>query len=159
MSMLRPSNRSNCCFLTCIQISQEAGKVFLYSHLIKNFPQFVAIYTVKGFGAINKAESEVKVKSLSHVQFFMTPWTVAYQASPSMGFSRQEYWIGCHFLLHVFIKYKMTSQGKCNNTQILFQYLSIFIFAYSAHSNLLTILKYRHYYYFHITDERKNLCH
>ena len=49
----------------------------------------------------------------------------------------------------------MISQGKCNNTQILFQYLSISIFAYLAHSNLLTILKFRHYYYFHITDDRK----
>ena len=40
---------------------------------------------------------KVKVKSLSHVQFFATPWTVAYQAPPSMGFSRQEYWSGLPF--------------------------------------------------------------
>ena len=39
---------SNCCFLTCIQISQEAGKVVCYSHLLKNFPQFVVLHTVKG---------------------------------------------------------------------------------------------------------------
>ena len=39
---------SNCCFLTCIQVSQEAGKVAWYSHLFKNFPQFVVIHTVKG---------------------------------------------------------------------------------------------------------------
>ena len=50
---------SNCWFLTCIQISQEAGKVIWYSHLLKNFPQFVVIYTVKGFGVINKAEVDV----------------------------------------------------------------------------------------------------
>ena len=37
------------------------------------------------------------MKSLSRVQFFATPWTVAYQASPSMGFSRQEYWRGLPF--------------------------------------------------------------
>ena len=36
----------------------------------------------------------MKVKSLSHVQLFVTPWTAAYQAPPSMGFSRQEYWSG-----------------------------------------------------------------
>ena len=36
----------------------------------------------------------MKVKSLSHVQLFATPWSVAYQAPPSMGFSRQEYWSG-----------------------------------------------------------------
>src|SRR5574337_121384 len=35
---------SNCCFLTCIQISQEAGQVVCYSHLLKNFPQFIVIH-------------------------------------------------------------------------------------------------------------------
>ena len=40
---------------------------------------------------------KVKVKSLSRVRFFETPWTVAYQASPSMGFSGQEYWSGLPF--------------------------------------------------------------
>ena len=40
---------------------------------------------------------QVKVKSLSRVRLFATPWTVAYQASPSMGFSRQEYWSGLPF--------------------------------------------------------------
>ena len=40
---------------------------------------------------------KVKVKSLSRVQLFAIPWTVAYQASPSMGFSRQEYWSGLSF--------------------------------------------------------------
>ena len=65
------------------------------------------IHTVKGFAIVNKAEidvflelscffddSVVKVKSLSRVRFFATPWTVAYQAPLSMGFSRQEYWSG-----------------------------------------------------------------
>ena len=46
---------SNCCFLTCIQISQEAGQVVWYSHLFQNFPQFIVIHTVKGFGIVNKA--------------------------------------------------------------------------------------------------------
>ena len=50
---------SNHCFLTCMQISQEAGQVVLYSHLLKNFPQFVVIHTVKGFGIVNKAEVDV----------------------------------------------------------------------------------------------------
>ena len=40
---------SNCCFLTYIQIFQEAGQVIWYSHVFQNFPQFVAIHTVKGF--------------------------------------------------------------------------------------------------------------
>ena len=47
---------SNCCFLTCIQISQEADQVVWYSHLLKNFPQFIVMHTVKGFGIVNKAE-------------------------------------------------------------------------------------------------------
>ena len=42
---------SNCCFLTCIQISQEADQVVWYSHLLNNFPQFIVIHTVKGFGS------------------------------------------------------------------------------------------------------------
>ena len=42
-------------------------------------------------------DPQVKVKSLSGVQLFATPWTVAYQALPSMGFSRQEYWTGLPF--------------------------------------------------------------
>ena len=50
---------SNCCFLTCIQVSQEAGQVVWYSHLFQNFPQFIVIYTVKGFGIVNKAEIDV----------------------------------------------------------------------------------------------------
>ena len=48
---------SNCCFLTCLQVSQEAGQVVWYSHLLKNFPQFIVIHTVNGFGIVNKAES------------------------------------------------------------------------------------------------------
>ena len=50
---------SNCCFLSCIQVSQEAGDMVWYSHLCKYFPQFVVIHTVKGFSAVNKAEVDV----------------------------------------------------------------------------------------------------
>ena len=50
---------SNCCFLTCTQVSQEAGQVVWYFHLFQNFPQFVVIHTVKGFGIVNKAEVNV----------------------------------------------------------------------------------------------------
>jgi len=50
---------SNCCFLTCIQISQEADQVVWYSNLFQNFPQFIVIHTVKGFGIVNKAEIDV----------------------------------------------------------------------------------------------------
>ena len=50
---------SNCCFLTHIKISQEAGQVVWYSHHFKNFPHFVVIHTVKVFGIVNKAEIDV----------------------------------------------------------------------------------------------------
>ena len=50
---------SNCFFLTCIQISQEASQVVWYSHLFQNFPQFAVVHTVKGFGIVNKAEVDV----------------------------------------------------------------------------------------------------
>ena len=50
---------SNCCLLTCIQVSQEAGQVVWYSHLLKNFPEFVVVHTVKRFGKVNKAEVDV----------------------------------------------------------------------------------------------------
>ena len=50
---------SNCSFLTCIQVSQEAGQVVWYSHLFQNFPQFIVIHTAKGFGIVNKAEIDV----------------------------------------------------------------------------------------------------
>ena len=50
---------SNCCFLACIQISQEAGQVVWYSHLFQNFPQFIVIHTVKGFDIVDKAEIDI----------------------------------------------------------------------------------------------------
>ena len=50
---------SNCCFLTYMQVSQEAGKVVWYSHLFKNFPLFVVMHTVKDFSLVNEAEVDV----------------------------------------------------------------------------------------------------
>ena len=47
---------SNCFFLTCIQVSQDAGKVIWYSHFFKNFPQFIVIHTIKGFSIVKEAE-------------------------------------------------------------------------------------------------------
>ena len=53
------TSSSDCCFLTSTQISQEAGKVVWYSHLLKNFPQFIVIHTVKGFSIVSKAEVDI----------------------------------------------------------------------------------------------------
>ena len=92
---------SNCCFLTCIQISQEAGKVVWYSHFFQNFPKFDVIHTVKGFSVVNGEEVVLflefpcflydpisSVQSLSHVWLFVTPWTAAHQASVSIANSQ-----------------------------------------------------------------------
>src|SRR5574340_1061347 len=75
----------NCCFLTCIQVSQEAGKVVWYSHLLKNFPQFVVIHTVKGFGVVNKAEADVFLELSC---FFYDPIDVGNLISGSSAFSK-----------------------------------------------------------------------
>ena len=50
---------TNCCFLTSKQISQEAGQMVWNSHLFQNFPQFVVIHTVKGFGIVSKADTGI----------------------------------------------------------------------------------------------------
>ena len=68
---------SNCCFLTCIQVSQEAGWVVWYSHLFQNFPQFIVIHTVKGFGIVSKAEIVVFLElSLSMIQRMLAIWSL-----------------------------------------------------------------------------------
>ena len=74
---------SNCCFLTCIQISQEAGQVVWYSHLFQNFPQFIVIHTVKGFGIVSKAEIDV---FLELFRFFDDPADVGNLISGSSAF-------------------------------------------------------------------------
>src|SRR5574337_444231 len=76
---------SNCSFLTCIQISQEVGQVVWYSHLLKNFPWFVVIHTVKGFGVVNKAEVDVFLELSC---FFYDPVDVGNLISGSSAFSK-----------------------------------------------------------------------
>ena len=68
---------------------------------------------------------KVKVKSLSHVQLFATPWTVAYQASPSMGFSRQEYWTRLPFPSPGIFPTQGSNPGllHCRQTLYLLRYL------------------------------------
>ena len=50
---------SNCCFLTCTQVSQEVGQVVWYSHVFQNFPQLIVNHTVKDISIVNKAEIDV----------------------------------------------------------------------------------------------------
>ena len=79
---------SNCCFLTCIQISQEAGQVVWYSHLFQNFPQFIVIHTVKGFGIVNKAEIDVFLELSC---FFDDPVDVGNLVSGFPAFSKTSF--------------------------------------------------------------------
>ena len=76
---------SNCCFLTCIQVSQEASQVVWYAHLFQNFPQFIVIHTVKGFGIVNKAEIDVFMELSC---FFNDPEDVGNLISGSSPFSK-----------------------------------------------------------------------
>ena len=76
---------SNCCFLTCIQISQEAGQAVWHSHLFQSFPQFIVIHTVKGFGIVIKAEIDVFLEISC---FFDDPADVGNLISGSSAFSK-----------------------------------------------------------------------
>ena len=76
---------SNCCFLTCIQVSQEAGQVVWYSHLLQNLPQFIVIHTVEGFGIVNKEEIDVFLELSC---FFDDPADVGNLISGSSAFSK-----------------------------------------------------------------------
>ena len=89
---------SNCCFLTCIQVSQEAGKVVWNYHLLKNFPQFVVIHTVKSFHIVS--EEEVNV-FLEFSCFIYDPTDVGNLISGS--FSKFSLYI-CKFSFHILLK-------------------------------------------------------
>ena len=65
---------TNCCFLSCIQISQEVGKMIWYSHLFKNFPLFIVMHTDEGFSIVSEAEVYSFLNPLS---FSMVQWTLA----------------------------------------------------------------------------------
>ena len=88
---------SNCCFLTCIQISQEAGQVVWCCYLFKNFPQFVVIHTVKGFCVVHKAEVDVFMEFSC---FFYDPTNVGNLISGSSAFSKCSLYIW-KFLVHL----------------------------------------------------------
>ena len=76
---------SNCCFLTCIQVSQEAGQVVWYYHLFQNFPQFIMIHRVEAFGIVSKAEIDVFLELSC---FFDDPADIGNLFSGSSAFSK-----------------------------------------------------------------------
>ena len=81
---------SNCCFLTCVQVSQEAEKVVQYSHFFQNCPQFVEIHKVKGFGVVNEAEVDI---FLDFPCFFYDPVNVGNLISDSSAFSKSSLYL------------------------------------------------------------------
>ena len=91
---------SNCCFLSCNQISQEAGQVVWYSHLLKNFLHFVVIHRVKWFGTVNKAEV---VAFLEICCFFNDLDDIDNLISGSSAFSKSSLSIW-KFMVHVLLK-------------------------------------------------------
>ena len=91
---------SNCCFLTCIHVSQEAGQVVWYSHLFQNFPQFSMIHTVKGFGIVNKAKIDVFLKLSC---FFHDPVAAGNLISGSSAFSKTRLYIW-KFMIYILLK-------------------------------------------------------
>src|SRR5574341_201801 len=90
---------SNSCFLTCIQIFQEEGQVVWYSHLFQNFPQFIVIHRVRGFGIVNKAEIDVFLELSC---FFDDPADVGNLISSS-AFSKTSLNIW-KFMVHILLK-------------------------------------------------------
>ena len=91
---------SNCCFLTYIWISQEGGKVVQYSHLLKNFPQFVVIHTVKGIDVTNKEEINVFLELSC---FLYDEMDIGNLISGSSAFSKSSLNIW-NFMVHVLLK-------------------------------------------------------
>ena len=109
---------STCCFLTCIQVSQEASKVVWYSHLCKNFPQFVVIHTVKSFSVVPETEADV---FLEFSCFSYDPMEVGNLMSGFSAFSKSSLNIRT-FLVHVLLKpglkdfehYLASTWNECN---------------------------------------------
>ena len=109
---------SNCCFLNCIQISQEAGELVWYCHLSKNSPQSAVIHTVKSFGIVNNAGVDVFLELSC---FFDDPTDVGNLISGSATFSQSSLNIW-KFMVHILLKpglenfeHYFTSMGdECN---------------------------------------------
>ena len=95
-----PLSSSNWCFLTCIKVSQVAGQVVWYCHLFQNFPQFIAIHRVNGFGTVNKAEIDVFLELSC---FFDDPVDVGNLTSGSSVFSKTSLNIW-KFKIHTLLK-------------------------------------------------------
>ena len=147
---------SNYCFLTCIQVSQEAGQVVWYSHLFQNIPQLIVTPPVKGFGIVNKAEIDVFLELSC---FFDDPMDVGNLISSSSAFSKASLNIRwgnsvfplsffgslwyCWYIFYLYLHYKFISSIiylKCmilgrnwnNKKKIIFTYIVLFLLLFIA---------------------------
>ena len=120
---------SNCHFFICIQVSQKTGKVILYSHLFKNFPQFVLIYTVKGFSKVNEADV-----FLAFSCFFYDPTDAGNLNSGSSAFSKSSLYIW-RFSVHILLKpslkdfehYFASMWNECSNCAVVWTFFGFFL--------------------------------
>ena len=103
------TSSSNFCFLTCTQISCETGEVVWYFHLLKNFPQFVVIHTVKGSGIVNKADVDVFLELSC---FSYDPTDVGNLISALSAFSKSHL-STCKFSVHILLKPGMENFLLC----------------------------------------------
>ena len=109
---------SNCCFLTCIKISQEAGSGGLVFPSLEEFPQFVVVHTVKGFSIVSEAEVDIFLKFLC---FLYDPVNVGRLIFDSSAFSKSSLYIW-KFLIPILLKpslkdfeHNLTNRGnECN---------------------------------------------
>ena len=90
---------SNCCFLTCKQVSQEVRDIIWYSHLFKNFPQFLVIHRVKGFSVVMKQGRHFSGSLL----FFLWATDISNLIPNSSAFSKSSLYIWT-FLVHIQLK-------------------------------------------------------
>ena len=134
---------SKCCFLTCIQISQEAGQMFCYSHLFKNFPEFIVIHTVKGFGIVNKTQVDVFLELSC---FFDDPVDVGNLTSASSAFSKSSLNIW-KFTDHVLLKpglenfeHSFASMGDESNCVVVWAFFGLAFLWDWNENGLFTVL-------------------
>ena len=122
---------SNCYFLTCIKVSQEAGKVVWYFYVFKNFPQLLVIHTIKGFSMVNEEEADV----FPEVPCFLhDPTDVCHLISGSSASSKPSLYIW-KFLVHILLKpnlkdfeYNFASMCHEHNCTVVRMFFGIALF-------------------------------
>ena len=108
--LYKAMSSSNSGFLTCIHSSQEEGQVAWYSHLFKNFPEFVVIHTVKGFAIVNKVEVDVFLELSC---FFYDPQMLAIWCLVSLPFLNQAWTSGSSLLMYCWSLLLLWSRFSC----------------------------------------------